>query len=70
MTHQKTDLFHRRACGKEFLLYKTDADLSKDLPQALSPAGSDRLYEVFPDILIGKDFIENACDPTQIFSQI
>ena len=60
MTHQKTDLFHRRACGKEFLLYKTDADLSKDLPQALSPAGSDRLYEVFPDILIGKDFIENA----------
>jgi tetratricopeptide (TPR) repeat protein len=60
MTHQKTDLFHRRACGKEFLLYKTDADLSKEAPQVLSPAGSDRVFEVFPDILIGRDFIENA----------
>jgi tetratricopeptide (TPR) repeat protein len=60
MTHQKTDLFHLRAGGKEFLVYKADPKLSNGSPQALSPAGSDRILEVFPDILIGKDFIENA----------
>jgi tetratricopeptide (TPR) repeat protein len=60
MTHQKKDLFHRRSSGKAFLFYKTDANPDKGLAQALSPAGSDRVLEVFPDILTGKDFIENA----------
>jgi tetratricopeptide (TPR) repeat protein len=60
MTHQKTDLFHHRSSAKEFLFYKTEAKPNKGTAKALSPAGSDRVLEVFPDILSGKDFIENA----------
>jgi tetratricopeptide (TPR) repeat protein len=60
MTHQKTDLFHRRPSGKEFLLYKTDAMPDKGTVQAISSPGSEKIRKVFPDLLAGKDFIENA----------
>lgn len=69
MTHQKTNLFQRRLSGKEFLLYNTDAKLDKDTSLAISPAGSDKVLEVFPDSLFGKDFIENAVAQLQSAAQ-
>ncbi len=60
MTHQPSDLFHRRPSGKEFLLYNADAKPDKDAAQTISPRGWERALEVFPDLLAGKDFIENA----------
>jgi tetratricopeptide (TPR) repeat protein len=60
MTHQKTDLFHRHPSGKAFLLSKTDAKPDNDTAQTISPPGSEKVLEVFPDLLAGKDFIEKA----------
>ena len=60
MTHQQTELFHRRPSGKSFLLYKTDAMPDKGTAQDISPPGSERIRKVFPDLLAGKDFIDNA----------
>lgn len=60
MTHQKTDLFRRHPSGKSFLLYKTDAKPDKAASPGISPSGSERIRNVFPDLLSGKDFIESA----------
>jgi tetratricopeptide (TPR) repeat protein len=60
MTQHHTDLFHRRPSGKAFLLSKTDAKPDKDTVQTISPPGLEKVLEVFPDLLAGKDFIEKA----------
>ncbi|MDH4206449.1 MAG: tetratricopeptide repeat protein [Desulfobacteraceae bacterium] len=60
MTHQKTRLFHNRSSIKEFLLYKTDANPKKDTPEVLSSVVTNRILKAFPDIPVGKTFIENA----------
>lgn len=60
MTHQKTNLFHRHPSGKSFLLYKADAKPDKAASPGISPPGSERIRNVFPDLLSGKEFIENA----------
>jgi tetratricopeptide (TPR) repeat protein len=60
MTHRHTDLFHRRPSGKAFLLSKTDAEPDTGSVQTISPPGPERVLEVFPDLLAGRDFIENA----------
>jgi tetratricopeptide (TPR) repeat protein len=60
MTHQKTNFFHRHPSGKSFLLYKTDAKPDKAASPKISQPGSERIRNVFPDLLAGKDFIENA----------
>ena len=60
MTHQKTRLFHNRSSIKEFLFYKTDATPQKDTAKVLSSVETNRILKAFPDILVGKTFIENA----------
>ena len=60
MTHQKTNLFHRHPSGKSFLLYKADAKPDRAASPGISPPGSERIRNVFPDLLSGKEFIENA----------
>jgi tetratricopeptide (TPR) repeat protein len=60
MTHQNTDLFHRRPSGESFLLYKTDAKHDNGADQGISAPGSERIRKAFPELLDGKDFIENA----------
>jgi len=60
MIHQKTKLFHNRSSSKEFLFYKTDAKPKKDTAEVLSSVETKRILKAFPDILVGKTFIENA----------
>ena len=60
MTQQKTRLFHNRSSIKEFLFYKTDATPQKDPAEVLSSNETERILKAFPDIQIGKTFIENA----------
>jgi len=60
MTQQKTRLFHNRSSIKEFLLYKTDATPKKDPAEVLSSDETNRISKAFPDIQIGKTFIEHA----------
>jgi len=58
--HKKTKLFHNRSSSKEFLFYKTDVKPQKDTTEVLSSVATNRILKVFPDILIGKTFVENA----------
>ena len=60
MTQQKTRLLHNRSSIKEFLLYKTDATPQKDPDEVLSSVETNRILKAFPNIQIGKTFIENA----------
>jgi tetratricopeptide (TPR) repeat protein len=60
MTHQKTDLFHNRSSSKAFLFYGTDSKPKKDRAETLSSVESDRILKTFPDMLTGKNFIEDA----------
>jgi tetratricopeptide (TPR) repeat protein len=60
MTYRPTNLFHRRPSGKAFLLNKTDIEPDAGTTQTVSPPGSERVLDVFPDLLAGKDFVDNA----------
>ncbi len=60
MTHQKIKLFQNRSSKKEFLFYKTDAKPKKDSAEILSSVETSKIFKTFPDILVGKTFIENA----------
>ena len=60
MTHQKKKLFHNRSSIKEFLFYKTAASPKKDTAEVLSSVETNRILKAFPDIPVGKTFIENA----------
>lgn len=60
MTHQKTIFFHNRSSSKKFLFCKADVKPKKVGAEALSSVETDRILNAFPDILVGKTFIENA----------
>jgi tetratricopeptide (TPR) repeat protein len=60
MTQQKTKLFHNRSSVNEFLFYKTDATPQKDPAEVLSSDETNRILKAFPNIPVGKTFIENA----------
>ncbi len=60
MTHQKTELFHNRSSSGQFLFCKTDAKSKKDTTDVFSSVASNRILKAFPDVLVGKNFIENA----------
>jgi tetratricopeptide (TPR) repeat protein len=69
MTHQKTKLFHNRSSSKEFLFYKTDATSKKDTDQVLFSDETNKILNAFPDILVGKTFIENALARFETFEK-
>jgi len=60
MTHRKTELFHNRSSSGQFLFCKTAAKSKKDTTDVFSSVGSEKILKAFPDIPVGKDFIEKA----------
>jgi len=60
MTNQKTTLFHNCSSSRAFLLCKTDTKSKKDAAEVLSSVELSRIFAAFPDIPVGKTFIENA----------
>ncbi len=60
MTHKKPELFHHRSSSQQFLFCKSDSKPKHDKVVDASWVESSRLSKMFPDILVGKNFVDHA----------
>ncbi len=60
MTHKKPELFHHRCSSRQFLFCKSDSTPKDDKVEDTSSLKYSRLSKMFPDILGGKHFVDNA----------
>ncbi len=60
MTHKKPELFHHRSSSRQFLFCKSDPMPKDDKIAETSRVESSTVSEMFPNILVGEDFIDHA----------
>jgi len=60
MTHKKPELFHYRSSSQQFLFCKSDSKPKHDKVMDAAWVASSRLSTMFPDILVGKHFVDHA----------
>ena len=60
MTHNAKAVFQSRRSARNFLLSKTDTGPIKDLKRKKAAGVNEVLQTVFPDMLVGRDFIDHA----------
>jgi tetratricopeptide (TPR) repeat protein len=60
MTHKTKAVFQRRGSARNFLLSKTDIGRIKDVERKKAVGVNEVLQSVFPDMLVGRGFIDQA----------
>ena len=60
MTHKKQELFYHRSSSQQFLFCKSDSKPKHDKVVGAFGVESSRLSKMFPDILVGKNFVDHA----------
>lgn len=60
MTRIKRESFSSRSSSHQFLIHKTDSELKHEKTKARPSDDVNRLTKIFPDILIGKNFVDHT----------
>ncbi len=60
MTNKAKTVFQSRGSARHFLFSKTDTGRFSDLKRKKAVGVNEVLQSVFPDLLVGKDFIDHA----------
>ncbi len=60
MTHKKQELFYHRSSSQQFLFCKSDSKPKHDKVVDAFGVESSKLSKMFPDILVGKNFVDHA----------
>jgi tetratricopeptide (TPR) repeat protein len=62
MTRIKPDFFSSRSSNRQFLIYKTDSEQQYEKTKGRPSDDVNRLTKIFPDILIGKNFVDHTME--------